>query len=203
MQARTARTSGRGLGTAFSAAAAKERGTATVEARINQKGSFKFKFVLGFDRLIGYKYRPEKRVQFSIEFFSCLKTLFMATFFFTAGDLEVLIAGKPFNISTITTTGTNIPDGNITLVRDSNGSITALFPSNIAFTFTDVEGTLAIAFEAPDDFKNRTKGLLGTWNDNPLDDFVTPDGTLVPADASPRRIHHEFGLKCEFLLLLL
>ena len=50
MQARTARTSGRGLGTAFSAAAAKERGTATVEARINQKGNFEFKFVLGFDR---------------------------------------------------------------------------------------------------------------------------------------------------------
>ena len=115
----------------------------------------------------------------------------------------MLIAGKPFNISTITTTGTNVPDGNITLVRDSNGSITALFPSNIAFTFTDVEGTLAIAFEAPDDFKNRTKGLLGTWNDDPSDDFVTPDGTLVPADASPRRIHYEFGLKCEFLLLLL
>lgn len=49
MQARTTRTSGRGLGTAFSAAAAKERGTATVEARIDQKGNFEFKFVLGFE----------------------------------------------------------------------------------------------------------------------------------------------------------
>lgn len=148
MQARTVRTSGRGLGTVFSAAAAKEQGTATVEARINQ---------------IGY--------------------------------LEVLIAGKPFDISSVTSVGINIPDGNITLVRDSQGSITVLFPSEITFTFLDVERTLAIAFEAPDEFKNRTKGLLGTWNDDSSDDFFTPDGTLVPADASPQRIHYEFGLK--------
>lgn len=114
----------------------------------------------------------------------------------------MLIDGKPLDISSLNTTGMNIPDGNITLVRDSEGSISALFPSNIAFTFTDVGGILAIAFEAPDDFKNRTKGLLGTWNDNPSDDFVTPEGTLIPTDASPRRIHFEFGLKCEFFLLL-
>ena len=38
LQARTVRTSGRGLGTVFSAAAAKERCTAVVEARVNKTG---------------------------------------------------------------------------------------------------------------------------------------------------------------------
>ena len=38
LQARTVRTSGRGLGTVFSAAAAKEMNTATVEGRINNNG---------------------------------------------------------------------------------------------------------------------------------------------------------------------
>lgn len=38
MQARTTRTSGRGLGTVFSAAAAQEHGTAVVEARVNKTG---------------------------------------------------------------------------------------------------------------------------------------------------------------------
>ncbi|KAJ7375628.1 Mucin-4, partial [Desmophyllum pertusum] len=37
--------------------------------------------------------------------------------------------------------------------------------------------------------------LLGTWNDDPSDDFMAPDGTLLPADASPQKIHYEFGLK--------
>lgn len=40
MQARTRRTTGRGLGTVFSAAAAKEENTAIVEGRIDNKGNF-------------------------------------------------------------------------------------------------------------------------------------------------------------------
>ena len=40
MQARTRRTTGRGLGTVFSTAAAKEENTAIVEGRIDNKGNF-------------------------------------------------------------------------------------------------------------------------------------------------------------------
>lgn len=97
--------------------------------------------------------------------------------------------------------GTEVPDANIALIRDIEGSITsimALFPSGISVSFASVSKTLAIAFDGPNEFKNRTRGLLGTWNDDPSDDFMAPDGTLLPADASPQKIHYEFGLKCEF-----
>jgi len=97
----------------------------------------------------------------------------------------------------VTPMGTYIPDANITLIRDSDGTITVLFPSEISFIFANVDSTLAIAFDGPEQFKNRTKGLLGTWNDNPSDDFLAPDGTLLPSDATPQQIHYEFGLKCE------
>lgn len=120
---------------------------------------------------------------------------------FSAGELEVLVAGNQYNISTIEQMGTYIADANITLIRESDGSITALFPSGISFTFASVEKTLAIAFDGPEEFKNRTKGLLGTWNDDPSDDFLAPDGTLLPADATPQQIHYEFGLKCKFYIL--
>ena len=40
LQARTKRTSGRGLGTVFSAAAAKDTNTPAVEGRINSNGKF-------------------------------------------------------------------------------------------------------------------------------------------------------------------
>ena len=108
----------------------------------------------------------------------------------------MLLAGNPYNISAISAMGTYIPDGNITLILESDGSITALFPTGISLTFTNVERTLDISFEGPEEFKNRTKGLLGTWNDDPSDDFVAPDGTLLPANASPQQIHYDFGLKC-------
>lgn len=39
MQALTVRTSGRGLGTVFSAAVAKEQNTAAIEGRINNNGN--------------------------------------------------------------------------------------------------------------------------------------------------------------------
>ena len=116
---------------------------------------------------------------------------------FLTDELEVLVAGVKQNISKLTTGGTLVPGAYITLLRDVGESITALFPSGITVTFASVSKTLAIAFDGPDEFKNRTRGLLGTWNDDPSDDFTTPDGTVLPADATPQQIHYDFGLKCE------
>ena len=48
-----------------------------------------------------------------------------------------------------------------------------------------------------DDYKNTTKGLLGTWNDNPNDDFTLPDGTELPSSLTLRDIHFNFGVKCK------
>ena len=47
------------------------------------------------------------------------------------------------------------------------------------------------------DYKNATKGLLGTWNDNPDDDFALPDGSVLQPSSTARAIHFEFGVKCK------
>ena len=117
-------------------------------------------------------------------------------------ELEILTAGTKQDISSLTLMGTLVPGTYITLIREINDSIVALFPSGISVTFASVSKTLVIAFEGPDVLKNRTRGLLGTWNDDPSDDFTTPDGTVLPADASPQQIHYDFGLKCEPLCFL-
>lgn len=116
---------------------------------------------------------------------------------FLTDELEILVAGVKQNTSKLTTAGTLVPGAYITLIRDIDESITALFPSGISVTFASVSKTLAIAFDGPDEFRNRTRGLLGTWNDDPSDDFTTPDGAVLPADASPQQLHYDFGLKCE------
>lgn len=46
-------------------------------------------------------------------------------------------------------------------------------------------------------------GLLGTYNQNPNDDFVTPDCQTVattfypPTPQEMSRLYYDFGLKCE------
>ena len=137
--------------------------------------------------------------QFENFLFVVLKSLLSL---FLTDKLEILVAGVKQDISNLSTTGTLIPGAYITLIRDINDTITALFPSGISVTFASVSKTLAIAFDGPDLFKNRTRGLLGTWNDDPSDDFTTPDGTVLPGDASPQQIHYDFGLKCEILYFL-
>lgn len=63
LQARTKKTSGRGLGTVFSAAAAKEANTAIVEGRINSQGNL---ICIAFSLVVWSfaKVNPVKRLLF-------------------------------------------------------------------------------------------------------------------------------------------
>ena len=72
------------------------------------------------------------------------------------------------------------------------------FPSGISVTVTEIQDSLSIVFAAPTSYKGNTKGLLGTWNDDALDDFLRPDGTTLPSNATGRQIHFNFGLHCKF-----
>ena len=72
-----------------------------------------------------------------------------------------------------------------------------VFPSGISVTVKVVSGALSIVLAAPRSFKKQTKGLLGTWNDDPDDDFLTPNGTVLPSNATSKDIHYNFGLLCK------
>lgn len=47
-------------------------------------------------------------------------------------------------------------------------------------------------------FQNQTKGLLGTWNFNPFDDFTLPDGNIMNLDRNNFRSLHDFGIFCKW-----
>lgn len=36
--------------------------------------------------------------------------------------------------------------------------------------------------------------MLGTFDENPTNEFVARNGTLVPVDSNLERIHHDFGM---------
>ncbi|PIN98025.1 hypothetical protein AB205_0044190, partial [Aquarana catesbeiana] len=48
----------------------------------------------------------------------------------------------------------------------------------------------------PNELLGKTKGLLGTWNNNQSDDFMRPNGTTIPSDSSEQAIYN-YGLLWE------
>lgn len=114
----------------------------------------------------------------------------------------MLIDGEVFqNYSSLTNVSVML-SGFVAVSRPENNSFLVTFPSGISVTVTEIQGSLSIVFAAPTKFKSHTKGLLGTWNGDTLDDFLRPDGTTLPSNATGREIHFDFGLKCKFTLNL-
>ena len=115
---------------------------------------------------------------------------------FFAGGLNVLVDGEEFQgFDALTNVSVNL-NGSVAVSRPQNNSFLVTFPSGISVTATEIKESLSIVFAAPVAFKGYTKGLLGTWNDDPFDDFLRPDGTTLAPNATGREIHYSFGLQC-------
>lgn len=108
----------------------------------------------------------------------------------------MLIDGESFNYTSLTNESVTL-NGSVAVARPENDSFLMVFPSGISVTVKVVSGALSIVLAAPTSFKNQTKGLLGTWNDDPDDDFLTPNGTILPSNATSKDIHYNFGLRCK------
>ncbi|XP_022800806.1 uncharacterized protein LOC111338572 [Stylophora pistillata] len=111
------------------------------------------------------------------------------------GGLEVLVDSVVYQNYTSLTNISRTLDGSVSVARPENNSFLVAFPSGISVTITEVQGSLSIVFAAPTNLKGKTKGLLGTWNDDVEDDFLRPDNTTLPSNSTGREIHFEFGLK--------
>ena len=55
-------------------------------------------------------------------------------------------------------------------------------------------GALTYTVAASEENRNTPRGLLGNFNGNPNDDFITPDGTQIPISSDLRIIHYQFGM---------
>ncbi|EDV26971.1 uncharacterized protein TRIADDRAFT_54443 [Trichoplax adhaerens] len=82
---------------------------------------------------------------------------------------------------------------NVDLAKTSTISVAAIFSSGISLEVTLLTQMLTIAFNAPDEIKGKTSGLLGTWNDNTIDDFKRPDGSFLDIKSNSSQIFYDFG----------
>ncbi|XP_031551867.1 mucin-like protein isoform X2 [Actinia tenebrosa] len=108
--------------------------------------------------------------------------------------MEVLVDGKPFDFKSLTSDSYDLNNGSITVSKPQKQCLEMTFPSGMSVTICEKQNILSIVTAAPESFKNKTKGLLGTWNGNPEDDFTLPNGTVLPHDMNGTDIHYKYGM---------
>ena len=87
---------------------------------------------------------------------------------------------------------------NLSLSKPEENCLEVSFPSTTSIKLCEKKEMLSFVVTPGDDYRNTTKGLLGTWNDNPDDDFTLPGGKVLPSSSTFREIHFGFGVKCEY-----
>ena len=90
--------------------------------------------------------------------------------------------------------------GNLSFSKPEANCVEVYFPSTTSVQFCEKREMLSFVVTLSEDYRNSTRGLLGTWNDDPNDDFTLPDGTVLPPSSTSRKIHFDFGVKCKFLI---
>jgi hypothetical protein len=125
--------------------------------------------------------------------FSLTLTIYSITF---KGTMEVLVDGKSFDFKSLTNESQTL-NGTVTVSKPEEQCFEMTFPSGMSVKTCEKHQQLSIVAAAPNSFKNKTKGLLGTWNGNKLDDFTIPNGKVLSAGISSSEIHFDFGLSCK------
>ena len=82
---------------------------------------------------------------------------------------------------------------------ETNSSRIFSFENGVAIVVKAANDIISFQLSMPETFYDKTKGLLGVWNDNQDDDFLRPDGTTVPVDSTEEMIFHQFGEKCMYV----
>ncbi|XP_053555720.1 sushi domain-containing protein 2 [Bombina bombina] len=71
-------------------------------------------------------------------------------------------------------------------------NVTVMFPSGAGVEVREIGGLLGVTVLLPEEFINKTEGLMGVMNNDPTDDLTFKNGTIIPPDARPQDIFH-FG----------
>ncbi|XP_068679238.1 mucin-like protein isoform X1 [Montipora foliosa] len=111
------------------------------------------------------------------------------------GGLSILLEGEIYNGYNNLTNRSVSVGGNISFSKPEENCLEVSFPSASNVKFCEKKQSMLFVVSLAIDYKNATKGLLGTWNDNPDDDFTLPDGSVLQPSSTARAIHFEFGVK--------
>ena len=115
------------------------------------------------------------------------------------GGFDILIDQEEYDdYKTLTNQSVEV-GRNLSVSKTEENCLQVSFPSTMSVNFCEKKEMLSFVVTPADVYRNTTKGLLGTWNDDPGDDFTLPDGTILPSSSTLREIHFGFGVKCNYI----
>lgn len=77
------------------------------------------------------------------------------------------------------------------VVLSRNGSmVSASLDGTVTISVIALSNILHASCSLPEEYRNRTEGLLGVWNDNPDDDFKMPNSTIIPQESNEETLFH-------------
>ncbi|XP_045668551.1 LOW QUALITY PROTEIN: mucin-4 [Ursus americanus] len=83
------------------------------------------------------------------------------------------------------------------IIMARNGSlVSATFDGTVTISVIALSNILHASCGLPEEYRNRTEGLLGVWNDNPDDDFRMPNGSAIPSN-STEELLFQYGMTWE------
>uniref|UniRef100_A0A8C4R713 VWFD domain-containing protein n=1 Tax=Eptatretus burgeri TaxID=7764 RepID=A0A8C4R713_EPTBU len=113
-------------------------------------------------------------------------------------DTSLWLNGTEFNV----TEEQSVID-NMVLWRSKPSYVTVTFPSGASVNVTAQVSALQFTISLPSSFDNKTQGLLGLFNENEKDDFISRNGTVIPFNEegppSEKTLYFDFGLTWEVL----
>ena len=117
----------------------------------------------------------------------------------SSGGFDILVDQENYNGYDELTNQSVKVGRNLSVSKPEENCLQVSFPSTMSVNFCEKKEMLSFVLTPADDYKDTTKGLLGTWNDDPEDDFTLPDGTVLPSSSTLRDIHFRFGVKCRHI----
>ena len=91
--------------------------------------------------------------------------------------------------------GSSFTAQTVSITRISNISVQSTFENGISVTVSIVTGLLTYSIAVSS--SQNISGMLGNYNGNPNDDFVLPNGTVLPPNSTDRQLY-VFGQSCKY-----
>ena len=90
---------------------------------------------------------------------------------------------------------------NVTVTDTGNNTLNAIFSSGAYMTVAELNGIIStLIVYLPEIYRGNTRGLLGNYNNNTLDDLLRKGTTLpLSLNAPLKQIHDWFGMSCKLL----
>ena len=93
----------------------------------------------------------------------------------------------------------NNTNGKAELIRQAQDSVLSVFSNGVGVTINVTAGIPNFVLSLPSSFKNQTRGLLGNYNGDKMDDFIPRNQDNALSDSiSDQDIHEMFGQTCMF-----